>query len=241
MKSNSGIFSFMLMLTIMAMGIPQDIKMLSYKAYLDQDKNTWKSNVALATKAYQSKPSEENLFQLSVTEYGLLNATMRDQDESLFDGYVDGLVERLEQLTESKTFKAEAKALLSSVYGYKIAYSPMKGMILGLKTGPLLDEAMSLKPNSAIVLKMYAGNKYFTPEMWGGDKVEAEKAFEKSNAAFEKEGIEGNWMYLDNLAWIGQIQKENGKVELAKATWEKALTIEPNFFWVSRNLLPSLK
>lgn len=241
MKSNSRIFAFLIMITLMSMGFTQDLRKLGYQAYLKQDKATWKSNVALATKTYQSAPTEDNLFELALMEYGLINATMRDEDERLFDAYVDGLEERLEQLSESKKFKAEAKALLSSLYGYKIAYSPMKAMFYGVKSGTLLDEAMKLKPNSGLVLKMYAGKKYFTPEMWGGDKVEAAKAFEKSNSEFEKTGVEDNWMYLDNLAWLGMIQKQEGNPDLAKATWQKALALEPDFFWVSKGLLPGLE
>jgi tetratricopeptide (TPR) repeat protein len=228
------------MTTLMAMGFPQDLKRLSYIAYLDQDKNSWKSNVAIATKAYQSKPDTESKYQLALMEYGLLNASMKDQDEKLFDAYVDGLEERLEELSKDKTHGAEAKALLSSVYGFKIAYSPWKGMLLGSKSSDLLEAAMKSAPNSPIVQKMYAGNQYFTPEMWGGDKDKALAAFLKSNQLFEQRNDTQNWMYLDNLAWTGMLYQEKGMQAEAKKVWEKALAIEPNFEWVSKGLLPSL-
>jgi tetratricopeptide (TPR) repeat protein len=229
------------MITLMAMGFPQDLKRLSYLAYLDQDKNSWKSNVALATKAYQSQPSTESKFQLALTEYGLLNLTMKDQDEKLFDAYVDGLEERLEELSKDKTHGAEAKALLSSVYGFKIAYSPWKGMLLGSKSSDLLEAALKSDPNSPIVQKMYAGNQYFTPEMWGGDKDKALAAFLKSNQLFEQRNDTQNWMYLDNLAWTGLIYKEKGMKAEAKKVWEKALALEPNFEWIGKGLLPSVE
>jgi tetratricopeptide (TPR) repeat protein len=240
MKTNSRIFAVLVMITLMAMGFPQDLKRLSYLAYLDQDKNSWKSNVAVATKAYQSQPDTESKYQLALMEYGLLNATMKDQDEKLFDAYVDGLEERLEELSKDKTHSAEAKALLSSVYGFKIAYSPWKGMILGGKSSDLLEAAMKSAPNSPIVQKMYAGNQYFTPEMWGGDKDKALAAFLKSNQLFEQRSDTENWMYLDNLAWTGMLYQEKGMQAEAKKVWEKALAIEPNFEWVSKGLLPSL-
>jgi tetratricopeptide (TPR) repeat protein len=240
MKTNSRIFAFLMMVTLMAMRFPQDIKQLSYQAYLTQDKNAWKQNVALATQTYQSQPKEENLFHLALTEYGLLNATMVDQDERLFDAYADGLEKRLTTLTKSKTYGAEAKALLSSLYGFKIAYSPMKGMFLGPKSSGLLEEAFGQAPNSPIVLKMMAGNKYFTPETWGGDKDEALQLFQKSNQAFEKSGKEQNWMYLDNLAWIGMIHLEKGNEAKAKEVWTEAVKMEPNFHWVAKGLLADL-
>jgi tetratricopeptide (TPR) repeat protein len=229
------------MISLMAMGFPQDLKRASYLAYLDQDKNSWKSNVALATKAYQSQPSTGSKFQLALTEYGLLNLTMKDQDEKLFDAYVDGLEERLEELSKDKTHGAEAKALLSSVYGFKIAYSPWKGMLLGSKSSDLLEAALKSDPNSPIVQKMYAGNQYFTPEMWGGDKDKALAAFLKSNQLFEQRNDTQNWMYLDNLAWTGLIYKEKGMKAEAKKVWEKALALEPNFEWIGKGLLPSVE
>ncbi|GMQ31437.1 hypothetical protein [Algoriphagus confluentis] len=240
MKTNSRIFALLMMITLMAMGFPQDLKRLSYQAYLTQDKNSWKQNVALATQAHQTQPNERTSFDLALMEYGLLNATMVDQDERLFDSYVDGLEKRLKALSSSKTYGADAKALLSSLYGYKIAYSPMKGMFLGPKSSGLLEEAFAQAPNSPIVLKMMAGNKYFTPETWGGDKDEALALFQKSNQAFEKSGNEQDWMYLDNMAWMGMIYQEKGNEAKAKEVWTQAVKLEPNFHWVAKGLLADL-
>ena len=145
MKTNSRIFAFLLMTLLMAMGFPQDLKRLSYLAYLDQDKSSWKSNVAIATKAYQAKPDAQSKFQLALMEYGLLNATMKDQDEKLFDAYVDGLEDRLEELSKDKTYGAEAKALLSSVLGFKIAYTPL-GITLALTFVTLPFVVRTLQP-----------------------------------------------------------------------------------------------
>ena len=240
MKTNVKIFALLIMISLTAMRFPQDLTRLSYQAYLEQNKSSWKSNVALATKTYQTNPSSETLFQLALTEYGLLNATMKDQDERLFDAYYDGLESRLEELAKDRKYSAEAKAMLASVYGFKIAYSPWRGMILGGKISNLMEEALESAPNSALVQKMYAGNQYFTPEMWGGDQDKALAAFLQSNKLFEQKQDTDNWMYLDNLAWIGIIYQEKGKKAEAKAVWEKALVIEPNFHWVSKGLLADL-
>jgi len=99
---------------------------------------------------------------------------------------------------------------------------------------------MEENPSSPIVLKLYASNQYFTPEMWGGNKDLALKAFKKSTEYFGKNNQEKSWMNLDNLAWIGKIYQEEGQPEIAKLTWKKALEIEPNFYWVSKGLLPTL-
>lgn len=240
MKTNSKFLLIPLLMIFTSMGLPQKLEEMNYHAYLKSDKDAWKQNVAYAFKLHQDNPSDETLFQLALTEYGLLNITMVDSDKKLFSDYADGCQERLESLTESNKYGAEAKALLSGLYGFKIAYSPMKGMLYGPKSSNLLDQAMEENPSSPIVLKMYASNQYFTPEMWGGDKEIALKAFEKSTENFRINDQEKNWMNLDNLAWIGMIYQEEGELDKAKATWEKAIQIEPNFYWVSKSLLPSL-
>ena len=240
MKTNSKLLLIPLLIIFTAMGVPQKLREMNYHAYLKSDKEAWIQNVAYANKLYQEEPSDESLFQLALTEYGLLNVTMADNDKKLFSDYADDCQERLESLVESKKFGAEAKALLSGVYGFKIAYSPLKGMFYGPKSSTLLDQAMEENPSSPIVLKLYASNQYFTPEMWGGNKDLALKAFKKSTEYFGKNNQEKSWMNLDNLAWIGKIYQEEGQPEIAKLTWKKALEIEPNFYWVSKGLLPTL-
>ncbi|MCS5490861.1 hypothetical protein [Algoriphagus limi] len=240
MKKNSKIFATVLMVVLMAMRYPQELRKMNYQAYLETNKALWKQNVGMAYQAFQQSPTPENELELALTEFGLLNATMADEDEALFEAYVDGLEERLEGMKKSGKNQAEAKALLSGLYGYKIAFSPFKGMLLGGKSSKLIAEAMEEAPENPIVLKLYASNKYFTPSMWGGDVEIAQEAFEKSNALFEKQGVQDNWMYLDNLAWLGMIYRENGLQDEARQVWEKAVEIEPDFHWVAQGLLPSL-
>jgi tetratricopeptide (TPR) repeat protein len=240
MKTNSKFLIIPMMFVLLAMGIPQELKQMNYLAYLKSDKSAWKNNVAFAMKLYQDQPSPDSEFQLAFTEYGLLNVSMVDMDKKLFESYVDECESRLEKLADGKKYGAEAKALLSGLYGFKIAHSPLKAMMLGGKSSNLLEQAMKQNPESSIVLKMYASNQYFTPEIWGGDKELALKAFEKSTQKLMGTDLEKSWIHLDNLAWTGILQNEMGDQVRAKATWEKALTIEPDFYWVSKNLLPSL-
>jgi hypothetical protein len=240
MKTNSKFLILPMMIVLLAMGIPQELKQMNYLAYLNSDKEAWKQNVGFAYKLYQDKPSEEAKFQLALTEYGLLNATMIDQDEKLFDAYASDCQDRLEDLSESKKYGAEAKSLLSGLLGFKMAYSPMKSMFLGPKSSALLEEAMKENPQSPIVLKQYASNLYFTPEMWGGDKELSLITYLKSTEKFVGTDFEKSWMHLDNLAWTGIIHQESGNQTLARQTWEEALLIEPDFYWISKQLLPSL-
>lgn len=228
-------------LLLMAMSNPQELILRNYQAYLNADKESWKQNVALATKLYAENPTVDNLFVLAKTEYGLLNMTQADQDEDLFDDYVDSCEDHLKELIKKKEFEAEAKALLSSVYGSKMAYSPWKSMTLGPKSSGLIAEAMEQSPESPIVLKMMAGSKYFTPAMGGGDVDKSLELFRKSSQKFTESSESNDWMHLDNLAWEGIILAEKGQKNEAKTVWKKALTMEPNFYWVSKVLLPEVE
>lgn len=217
-----------------------DIRKLTYEAYLSGSETFWKNAVSEAEARFESVSSNEHMYQLALARFGLLNATMVKENEDLFDEYVDETMELLEKLEKRNYKAAEALALRASIYGYKIAFSPLKGMYLGPKNTALIDKAIALNPNSPIVQKMYAQHQYFTPEMWGGDIENAKRAFEESIRLFEKEDDKRNWMYLDNHAWLGIIHKKQENLSNAREVWEKALAYEPDFKWVGEVLMPSI-
>ena len=218
-----------------------EIRALAYQAYLSGSETYWKNTVKEAQSNYDQVASQDRLYQLALAQFGLLTATMSTENEELFDEYVDETLDLLEELEDRGYQVAEAKSLRASIYGYKIAYFPVKGMYLGPKNTALIDEAMSMEPESPVVQKMYAQHQYFTPEMWGGDIKNAKQAFKKSIQLFEENGQTDNWMYLDNHAWLGIIHKKQENEVEAREIWERALNIEPDFKWVGESLIPSLQ
>lgn len=215
---------------------------MAYQAYLSTNKSLWKQLVNNCTKEFGSDPSHENLYQLTLAQHGLLNATMADQDEDLFDEHYKKTKKNLEKLIDADHEAGNAKALLSSIYGMEMAYSSWKGMFLGSKSSSNLDQAKKIAPSSPLVWQVYGGSKLFTPAMFGGDKEEAVTSFEKSVRLYEADPdlMKSNWRYLDALAWLGQSYHKTGKTEKAKQTFEKALEIEPGFGWVKFVLLPAI-
>ena len=88
---------------------------------------------------------------------------MRSQDEDLFNSYLDATIDNLEAI---KTIHAaEAKAVLASVYGLQLAYSPWKGMFLGPKSSSLMEKALKANPSSPLIWKLYGNSKYHTPDV----------------------------------------------------------------------------
>lgn len=242
MKNSIKSLAFILILTVSASSLfgqaHQDESL--YAAYLTTSKTFWKKGVQKMKDKYKYNPSTENLMNLALAEHGLLSMTMKDQDEDLFDEYVDDTVDHLEELMESNEQWGEPRALLSSVYGFKIAYSSWKGMFLGGKSSSLMEKAKSLDPYSPIVWKLYADSKLFTPETWGGDKNEAMKAYEKAKELVESQysDLKSNWLYLDIMVWLGQSYQMNDEIDNAITTYKTALEVEPDFHWVSKQLLP---
>lgn len=229
------------MLLFITVHAQDNLTEMEYSAYLRNSKSLWKTAVQKRKEEYESSNSNQDLFRLASAQQGLLNVTMTDQDEELFDDHVDDTKDNMKKLIDNDFKVAESKALLSSVYGYEMAYSSWKGMFLGSKSSSAIARAIELNDQSPLVWQVQGSSKLFTPSMFGGDKTEALNAFKKSVELYEKNGdTDFNWRYLDALAWLGQAYKANGDVKNAQATFEKALTIEPEFGWVKNSLLPQL-
>ncbi len=214
---------------------------MSYMAYISNNKSLWKQLVSKEKTEYTKSATSENLYNLLLAQHGLLNATMADQDEDLFDEHYKNAKNNVEKLVDANYQVGNAKAILSAIYGWEMGYSSYKGMFLGGKSSNNIEEATKMSPDEPLVWQVFGSSKYFTPSMFGGDTKEAQKAYEKAVKLYEEKGLTtSNWRYLDALAWLGQVYENNGEKELAKSTYEKALAAEPDFGWVKYALLPSI-
>ena len=212
--------------------IAQSSSETQYAAYLKASKTMWEKSIQEAT-----QEKGEKSFEVALAMYGLLGNTMATKDEETFDEYKDQTIDLLKSLIEENPEWGEPKAVLSSIYGLVIAYSPMKGMILGMKSNSLIDDAIRLQPESALVQKLYAGSKLYTPKMFGGDPEKAVIAFSKSIAIYEdqKNTVE-NWLYLDAMMGLAMSYKSTKQDDKAKSTLEEAIAIEPQYYWAKSTL-----
>lgn len=208
----------------------QTIKETQYAAYLAASKTMWEKSAELATEKHG-----ENSFERAMALYGILSNTMASQDEETFDKYKDKTVDLLEKLIDENPEWGEPKAVLSSTYGLVMAYNPMKGMFLGMKSNSLIDEAMEQQPESALVQKLYAGSKLYTPEMFGGDPEEAVESFTKAAELYVADS-EGNWQYLDTMMGLSMAYQKLGQKEKAMELLEEAIELEPNYYWAKSEL-----
>ncbi|MEO9870022.1 tetratricopeptide repeat protein [Ekhidna sp.] len=206
-----------------------------YAAYLKASKTMWERSISIA-----EKESGDNSLDKAIAMYGLLSNTMATEDEDTFDEYIDPAVDLLKEIMDKSPDNGEARAVLSSIYGLVMAYSPMKGVLYGMKSSSLMDEALRLEPESALVQKLHGGSKLYTPEMFGGDPDKAVIAFEKSIELFEREGVSERWLYADTFMGLAMAYNKVGKKDEAKKTLEKAIAMEPEFYW-AKSVLAELE
>lgn len=219
------------LLMIAGLSLAQSSKQSQYAGYLNASKTMWERSINLAEKESGGKS-----FEKAIAMYGLLNNTMATQDEETFEENVDQTIDLLKDLIEENEDHGEAHAVLSSVYGLVMAYSPMKGMLYGMKSSSLMDEAMRLSPNSPLVQKLYGGSKLYTPEMFGGDAKMAVAAFEKAIELFEAGDTVDNWLYMDTHMGLAMAYNKVKENEKAEAILEKAITMEPQYYWAKATL-----
>lgn len=245
MKNTHLVLAALIILIMTAIPVySQEVDHLSYKAYLTTSINLWEKTVKSKEEKLSRDPENKDaLYQLALAQYGLLSATIATKDENSFDKYIEGTKVNLEKLIEENDQWAEPKAILSSVYGLQMGFSPWKGMFLGSKSTKLIEKALRLEDRSPLVSKLYAGSKLFTPEMFGGDIKEAIRYYTKSIELYEANPalIKSNWLYLDALAFLGLAYEKNDQNEEALIVYTKALQHEAEFTWVKSVLLPNVQ
>lgn len=158
--------------------------------------------------------------------------------------HLKGAVEHLKTATRLDAEAAEAYALLSSVYGRQIGLSPVKGILLGPRSSRALAKAEQLAPDNPRVVLAAAISDFNTPGMWGGDKERAMERLKRAATLFARERptdpLQPVWGHSETYAWMGIAHLDQEQGDLARAAFEKALEIDPDFGWVKYVLLPGL-
>jgi len=205
-----------------------------FNAYIKNSIPAWKISLS------QLENSQDESLQLLLAKsyYGAAGTGMGNQDEDFASAMLDKAAILTKSILEKDNQSAEANALLSSVYGMKIGLSPMKGMFLGSKSASAAAKGIKLAPENPFTNYVKGNYLFYTPSMFGGDAKESLTYLEKSKKCYEKAIKTNNWEYLSMLTLLGQAYHKEGLYEQAKATFETALKIAPDFNYVKKALLP---
>jgi|GEM_PF-6162685 len=76
--------------------------------------------------------------------------------------------------------------------------------------------------------------------MFGGDPKRAVEAFTEAASLFESQDRTEEWLYLDTLVGLSMALHKSGQAEEAISVLERALEIEPKFYW-AQSILKSYR
>lgn len=139
---------------------------------------------------------------------------------------------------------AETHALRSSCMGQLMAGSALRGMRYGPAASRADDEALALGKNNPRVLLLQAVSAWYKPSMFGGGQDKARQLMARALAAFERDTpgpALPSWGRAEALAWHGQWELAAGRSAAARAAYQQALTLEPEYGWVKYALLPAVR
>jgi tetratricopeptide (TPR) repeat protein len=226
-----------------------ELRLLAAKHSLAEGDNSSKSGSYLHAKALLTDCTPGGMHQ-ALVEYYLGYADYRlgvvvyrmDKEKSI--AYLDSAVEHLDRAIGLQKSFAEAHALLSSCYGIKISYAPLKGLALGPKASSAMEKARDLAPGNPRVALLDAIRIFNTPSLFGGSKEEGLQKMQKAAELFDRwvppDSLAPDWGKAEVYAWIGLAHLDRKESILARKAFERALQIDPDYGWVKYGLLPKI-
>jgi tetratricopeptide (TPR) repeat protein len=184
-------------------------------------------------------------YYIAYANYRLASFYHAQQDNDKVDKVADDAIDHLQKALDLNSEFADGYAMLSSMYGEKIAVSPIKSVYYGPKAGAAMNKALEIEPNNPRAYLMDGISKYYTPKLFGGGIENAREALQEAVKFFKtyksKSEFYPGWGERETYAWLGIIAKENDDFEQARKYYEQALAIDSNYGWVIYSLLPQLE
>lgn len=211
-----------------------------YKAYISNDMNAWKKVIDKMDQ--QKTKSKEFKMELLNYQYGYIGYCLGQKDKKQAEKYIELGDEIISNFVKQSYKPSLVNAYKSAFYGFKIGLNILKAPFIGPKSVDCAVLAMKQDTDNPYGYIQFANSQYYMPAAFGGSKTEALKNYLKAEKlmAANKEQMKEDWNYLSLLAMIGQAHTELKDYQSAKAYYQKALTIEPNFLWVKNELYPAL-
>jgi tetratricopeptide (TPR) repeat protein len=160
-------------------------------------------------------------------------------------GLLTAACDHLSAATRLDPENAEALALLSSCYGLRIRFAPYKSLWLGERKSQAMAGALRLAPENPRVVLLRALQLFTEPAFVGGDREEARAGFRRAVELFRAAEAPAppapDWGHPQALAFLGLACLKSGDRVDARAAFEDALALAPDYHWVKHVLLPHLE
>lgn len=211
-----------------------------YKAYISGDMSGWPGWINELEKEYQRHESDEVLKDMVVAYYGYIAWLIGVERENEADDYIERGEGYIDKLSEKPGYKSYAQAMQGAFLAYEISMNMGKALYLGTRSLRYINRAIEEDPDNPYAWIEKGNAKYHMPKAVGGSYTEAAEYYQKAVKYLEKDERETqcNWVYLNAMAWQAQSYNKAGQRNKARQTYEKILSLEPDFEWVRDELYP---
>lgn len=197
-------------------------------------------------KVYAADSLYHNLYFMAQSEYELARLAFAYKKNDAFEKHYNEAVQHIEKIINEKPDWSEPHALLSLLYGYKIAKNSIYAVTFGPKAYFLVKRALELDDKNPRAWFVMGTVKFHMPGFLGGGTEEAISAFKKAIELFETGNREidpstPDWGYIDALLWLGWAYEKNKQPKEAYLVYRNALISHPQAKWIYSIFLEPLQ
>ena len=138
---------------------------------------------------------------------------------------------------------AETHALLAMIMGRMIGLDQIYSPTLGPQIPQEMNAAVSLGPTNPRVWLLRGIQSFYTPTQYGGGLPVAETQLNTAIELFATDNPTPPapaWGKAEAYVWLGQVYQKQNRIAEARAAYNKALSVQHDYPWVTYSLLPSL-
>ena len=212
-----------------------------YLAYVQGDMSRWEAIIRLMEERSDDFSDEERKELISYY-YGYISFLLETDQKDKVQDYIIKGEKHLNALLKSAPNDVTALAYKGSFIGFRIGTNKFKALTLGKESISYINRAYKLDSQNVQAILDKGNLLYHMPGIFGGDKKEAVRLYEKAVLRMEKhQNLKQNWLYLNVLTTIARHYEEEKQWQKAVLIYEKILQQEPEFTWVKDTLYPAAK
>jgi tetratricopeptide (TPR) repeat protein len=218
--------------------LSQSVNINTYKAFISGNRHAWLNEI----KTHESMKISNTGLKLQRIElyYVYTGFLLADKNYSEATKYIQKGETLIDDILKFEPENASALAFKGSFTGFKIPMNRLKILQLGNESFRYLHLAYQYDPDNLQVLTDLGSALFFTPRIFGGDKMLAIQHFEKAVKIIEGAQITSyNWKYMNVLTLLANSYEKTDQVKKADLTYQKILKIEPNYLRVKNQLYPA--
>lgn len=210
------------------------------QSFKSGDMSDWVKVIEELQVHYNRSKNNTSLFELAHAQYGYIGYLLGIKDTKKARQVLSEAEDNIEQLLKVNPRNADALALKGALVAYHISLSPIRAPFLGPRSMGLIDESLSINPNSPQALIEKGNAAHYAPSMFGGDPVVAVKYYSKAIAALEKQNSnQQTWLFLNTQAQLALAFEKAKQFDNANRTYLEILRIAPDLKWVRDELYPN--